>query len=69
MSKQRIATQFVPATLPALLFPTAPTLTQTSRNRVTGILPDESRAMFAGASTNAGFARPAMLGSVHEEEL
>src|SRR5579885_3308613 len=72
MSKQRIATQFVPSILPALLFPIAPIWTQTLRSRVTGVFTDESKAVIAGASvtfTNADFDRPAMLGSAHEEEL
>ena len=72
MSKQRIATQLAMATLPAVLFPIAPTWAQTFRSRVTGTFTDESKPVIAGANvtfTNAGLDRPAMLGSVHEEEL
>jgi len=71
MSKQRIATQFVVATLVALLFSIAPTWTQTFRSRVTGTL-TQFRAVVAGANvtfTNTGSDRPAMLGSIHEEKL
>ncbi len=72
MSRQRIATPFVLATLLALVPSISPGLAQAIQDRIAGLLTDDLKAVVAGANvtlTNVGFACLAMLGTTHKEKL